>query len=175
MTSDITPISRDQFIATPHGEHDKFAMTFVAKADALGLWPLARGILNENRTVAAAIVVRYSKRTPTVANLQLLHTFGASRRRGLARTLVLDAWAQLKPHGVPYFRVSSEPDAAPFYRSLGFKFWGEQKSGCLLSISAVNGADSPEGSVYDRDDPVVFKALNSKQRGAIVKHFCYPH
>lgn len=149
---------------------DKFAKTFRAKADALKLWPLAFGAVEEGQ-VRAAICLRIGKRTPLVANLELLHTFAAYRRLGFASGLVLRTYDEL-PGGVEYFRVSSELGAVPFYRSLGLKFWGEQKSGSLLSMHRVQTQFLMDGD-YTKDK-VIQAALNSGRRGSLVKEYKKP-
>ena len=167
----ILEVTRDEFIVSRDnfsGREDRFARTFVAKADTMGLWPLARGVWVDG-VVAAAIVVRVSKRRPLTANLQLLHTFSPYRRHGLASLLIQDSFSHL-PEEVEYFRVSSEPDAIPFYRSLGFRFWGEQKSGTLLSIFRISGPQIKHG-IYSREDPIISSAVNKTGRGGVVNLF----
>lgn len=165
MISRCEPV---QFFASiTKSPEDKFAHTFVAKANAMHLWELMRGLPAEGNTLKGAIVVRVSQRSPRVANLQLLHTFAKYRRQGVGRLLVNDAFQRIQTEA-EYFRVSSEPEAVPFYESLGFKFLGKQKSGCLVSMFKMNGPKISEG-FYNLEDPVIKKALFSKQRGSIVE------
>lgn len=170
-------VDREDFIRTPKGVSDGFASTFKAKADAMNLWPNVVGIMNDHE-VLAAICVRWSKRYPIVANLQLLYTFAAHRRQGLARRLVLEQYARLTKDvilglgGPEYFRVSSEPDAADFYRSLGLKFWGKQKSGSLLCIHRIKSALPKDGSY--KSDSFIESQLSSGRRGSLVERFDAP-
>ena len=150
------------------GNEDKFALTFRAKANAMKLWPYAMGIRNNQGKIFAGIVVKVNKTQP-VANLQLLHTFSVCRRRGFARLLTEHEFDRCRGT-VSYFRVSSEEEALPFYRSLGFKFWGRQKSGSCLSMFRIVGSTIAEGE-YNVDDPVIRKALFTKARGGLVEHF----
>lgn len=167
---DIVPFDREDFMQALFDSdpaEDKFAKTFRAKADMLKLWDEARGIFIDGE-LAAAIAIRLNKRQP-VANLQLLHTFNRFRRRGLARCLTLGGFASAYDSGgAGYFRVSSERPALAFYRALGFTFWGEQKSGCELSIFRINGPEITDG-VYDPEDSVIRSAVFTKARGGVVK------
>ncbi len=162
-------LTREDFVATPKDpDLDKFANTFRAKADTMKLWPHAKGLFTDDGELMCAIIIRVTKRSGAmVANLQLLHTFGKWRRQGLARDLVLTEYSNLSFEGVEYFRVSSEITALPFYRSLGLKFWGEQKSGTLMCMHQIKSAD-PHDGVYQMSDPVVAGALFTKARGGIV-------
>jgi GNAT superfamily N-acetyltransferase len=165
-----SPIVRDFFTAQPRTGADKFAATFVAKADLLKLWPV-NGFVKGDK-VLAAISLRVTTREPIVANLQLLHTFAAYRRQGFASELVMQAYGRI-PHDVKYFRVSSEHDAVEFYRSLGLKFWGKQKSGSFLCIHRITSAD-PGTGLYDAEDPVIKGLLFSGRRGSLVERFAQP-
>lgn len=149
-------------------KEDKFAWTFRAKAHAMKLWPHAMGVRNERDEVMAGIIVRINKTQP-VANLQLLHTFNAHRRKGLAKFLTEHEFDRCRGT-VKYFRVSAEEDAVPFYRSLGFKFWGRQKSGSYLSMFRIVGETIAEGE-YDPEDPLILKMRTTKARGGLVEHF----
>jgi GNAT superfamily N-acetyltransferase len=159
---------RSEFKAamTDHPD-DKFAKTFVSKANMIDGWGGhgARYIEKEGK-VASAIITTISKRKPYVANLQLLHTFHAGRGQGYAKVLCEDAVKFAHDNGAQYFRVSSEIPAIPFYEKIGFKFWGEQKSGCQLSIFKIGGPKITD-AVYELDD-VIEKALFSGRKGCIV-------
>lgn len=170
----LTRVTRSQFVSTPREAGDKFAGTFVAKADALDLWPTVVGILDDDNHVRAAISVRLSKRAPVVANLQLLHTFAVHRRLGLARSLVLLEYYRVSKLA-EYFRVSSEEDAVGFYRSLGLKFWGTQKSGSFLCVHRIRG-QQPMLGAYDPEDVLIKHVLkpNSPLRGSLVNRFEEP-
>lgn len=162
-------VTREQFVATPLDlPADKFAKTFVAKADSMELWPFAEGEFAGD-VLCSCIIVRLGLRYPVIANLQLLHTFAPFRRQGSAARLVQRAYAEARRNGAQYFRVSSEPEAVPFYLSQGFKFWGEQKSGSLLSMHKVAGP-LQEG-VYNPKDPVIAAAIFSKRKGGVVNMF----
>jgi GNAT superfamily N-acetyltransferase len=165
----IERIKREDFVKGPHTGPDRFAGTFKAKADLLDLWPHALGITDGDR-VAGAIVIKVNTRAP-VANLQLLHTFADYRKQGIARRLVLHAYALISDQA-KYFRVSSEHDAQDFYRKLGLKFWGEQKSGSLLCAHKITCADPAKGD-YRLDDTLRMM-LYSHKRGTLVKRYDFP-
>ena len=120
-----------------------------------------------------AIAWTISKRNPKVANLQLLHTFAAHRRRGVATTLCNYFLFKVQFEAT-HFRVSCEADAQFFYESLGVKFLGKQKSGCLLAVARI-GQDKVRATfgdcVYDLEDPVVRSAVNRKGKGGCVEVF----
>lgn len=178
-TSRIESCSRNQFleaISVSDYKKDAFARTFRAKADAMDLWEHCSGLFLGGGVLAAAIVVRCSKRSPVVANLQLLHTFARFRRRGYARELVVKEFLACAAFCVPYFRVSAEQEALPFYRSLGFKFWGRQKSGSELSIFRIAPDTEPptrfaeiRSGIYDPEDLVIRAAVFSKRKGGVVE------
>lgn len=168
------PITREQFVREPRIGADKFAATFASKADAMKLWPFVSGFVHDDGHIMAAICVRVTTRGYPVANLQLLHTFSAHRNRGLATSLVLDEYERIVSVA-DYFRVSSEHDAVGFYRSLGLKFWGRQKSGSLLCIHRIEStvATIADGA-YDQEDPTINKLLFSGRRGSLVEEFDQP-
>ena len=65
---------------------DKFANTFVAKANMQNQWRFCIG-LYDNENLMGAIITTYSKREPKIANLQLLHTFFKYRGMGVGKKL----------------------------------------------------------------------------------------
>jgi hypothetical protein len=169
-------ITRGQFVSMSSSGDDRFAATFRAKADAMGLWEYTVGFLDGDK-VMSAICVKQTRREPVVANLQLLHTFAVYRRQGLARRLVLSEYGRLPIRaclgvGVEFFRVSSEPDAVAFYRSLGLKFWGYQKSGSLLCLHRICDKDPANGDY--KLTKFIEGALSSGRRGALVERFKEP-
>jgi hypothetical protein len=91
----------------------------------------------------------------------LLHTFYASRGKGVGRTLCDFAIAEAHRYNATYFRVSAEPDAVQFYEKCGFTFLGEQKSGSQLSMFKLNGPTYQDGQ-YDINDTVINKAVYRK-------------
>lgn len=159
-------------LASADPKEDKFAKTFRSKADAMDLWKWGRALWVQEGDImalAAGIVVRPSKRAPVVANLQLLHTFARFRRKGYAARLVKEGFATaVDRYGAQYFRVSSEQEALPFYRALGFAFWGKQKSGSELSIFRVRGPEIRDG-VYEEGDYQIHAAVFSGRRGGVVE------
>ena len=159
--------TRDEFVAAiTTDKADSFAKTFVAKADMQEQWNDCLGAFSDDGELLGAIITTIGKRTPKVANLQLLHTFNKHRRKGVAKELTLKSFAIAYVEGAVYFRVSAEPEAVKFYESVGFKFWGLQKSGCSLSIFKVNGIDLSYG-VYDDQDPLIRQALYSGKKGSL--------
>jgi GNAT superfamily N-acetyltransferase len=165
-------IDRDLFVKTLQNADpklDKFAKTFVAKADMIGCWDSCYGFVDDGE-VAAAIITTISKRTPKVANLQLLHTFARHRKQGLAALLVRLSVSNAHRDGAEYWRVSSEADARAFYEKVGIKFWGKQKSGSFLCIAKLGGI-TVEDLQYSISDDVIFNAVNSKRKGGCVDVF----
>jgi GNAT superfamily N-acetyltransferase len=146
---------------------DAFAKTFVAKADMQAIWNNCIGCWDTNELMGAIITTR-SKRTPYVFNLQLLHTFAKHRRKGVAKFLTQDALDRAQGHGTSYLRVSAEPNAVPFYKSMGFQFLGVQKSGCSLSMLKINGKNYTDG-IYDLNDHVIRSAVYKKGKGGCVQ------
>lgn len=174
MRFDLFPLSckrdpRVLFIkSTSSLPEDKFARSsFVAKCDMLDRWEDVIGAFTEDGTLAGAILTTLSKRQPTVANLQLLHTFAAYRRKGVASALFNHSMAFSQEHA-RYFRVSSEPDAVQFYRACGLRFWGEQKSGTLLCMARI---DDKSRLVFDDCDPTIQAAVSSGRRGGVVNRY----
>jgi ribosomal protein S18 acetylase RimI-like enzyme len=167
----LSKCSRDEFIkAISDDKNDKFAKTFVAKADMQDQWSDCWGAYNDGGELMAAIITTISKRRPFVANLQLLHTFAKHRGQGAAKILCLESLRLVKSKGAQYFRVSSEPDAVGFYTKIGFKFWGKQKSGCQLSIFRIDGDTYSEGD-YDYTDQMINNAIHKKGKGGCVEIF----
>jgi GNAT superfamily N-acetyltransferase len=163
--------TRDQFIkAISDDKADKFAKTFVAKADMQDQWDDCIGAFNEEGELMAAIITTISKRKPFVANLQLLHTFAKHRGQGAAKALCEASLRHVKGKQALYFRVSSEPESVGFYEKIGFKFWGKQKSGCQLSIFRIDGDTFSEGD-YDYTDQMINGAIHKKGKGGCVEVF----
>jgi len=159
--------SREEFVAhISEDKADAFAKTFVAKADMQVIWENCIGCWDTNELMGAIITTR-SKRTPYVFNLQLLHTFAKHRRKGVARVLTQDSLDRAQGLGTSYYRVSAEPDAVPFYKSMGFQFLGVQKSGCSLSMFKINGKNFADG-IYDFSDEKIAKAVTRKGKGGCV-------
>lgn len=150
---------------------DKFAKTFVAKANMQDQWEYCIGLWEGNE-LAGAIITTHSKRLPKVANLQLLHTFAKHRRKGVAKILTEDSFKAAKEAGVKYYRVSCEVPAVPFYEKIGFVMLGEQKSKCQLTMCRIN--NTIEDSWYDIEDPVIYGAVHKKGKGGCVKVFLEP-
>jgi GNAT superfamily N-acetyltransferase len=165
--------SREEFVAAISDDPaDNFAKTFRAKADMQDLWSRCQGMFIGDE-LAGAIIVSYSKRSPIIANLQLLHTFAKFRRQGVARYLCDWAHKDCKLHQAVYLRVSAEKPAVPFYESIGMEMLGEQKSGSQLSMCRIYG-NSWKDCEYDPLDPVIHKAVHKKGKGGCVKTFKTP-
>ena len=159
--------TRDEFVnAITADKADSFAKTFVSKADMQKNWDKCLGAFTDEGELMGAIITTVGIREPKVANLQLLHTFVKHRRKGVAKALTEQSFVSAIVYGAVYFRVSAEPDAVAFYESIGFKFWGLQKSGCSLSVFKINGLTIADG-IYDDNDPVVNKALYSGKKGSL--------
>lgn len=162
--------SREEFLSAISSDPaDKFAKTFIAKADMQKQWDECWGVF-EGTELMAAIITTISKRKPHVANLQLLHTFAKFRGKGAAKILCEDSLRQARQRGATFFRVSSEISAVGFYEKIGFKFWGKQKSGCQLSIFRIT-SDTFSECDYDYTDSVIYNAVNKKGKGGCVEIF----
>ena len=169
----LSNCSADQFkAAITDDPADKFAKTFVAKANMQDQWEFCVGAW-EGDTLLGAIITTISKRSPKVANLQLLHTFAEHRGKGVGRVLCEDSLRFAREHEARYFRVSAERDAVKFYEKIGFEMLGEQKSGSQLSMFKIRGESFTDGD-YDIDDTVISKAVFRKGKGGCVKIFKEP-
>lgn len=151
---------------------DKFAKTFVAKANMQEQWGDCTGAW-DGEELLGAIITTISKRSPVVANLQLLHTFAKHRGKGVGRVLCDHSLTKARERQANYFRVSAEPNAVEFYKKVGFTFLGEQKSGCQLSMFRIAGDSFSEG-IYDLDDNTIYNAVFSKRKGGCVRVFLEP-
>lgn len=171
-TMKLRKCTREEFVAAiTDDKADSFAKTFVAKADMQKNWDECLGAFNDEDQLMGAIITTIGKTNPKTANLQLLHTFNKHRRKGVAKELTLQSFVDVTWNGgAVYFRVSAEPDAVAFYESVGFKFWGKQKSGCSLSMFKVAGGKI-EGGIYDENDPTIRKALFSGRKGSLASSY----
>ena len=151
---------------------DNFAKTFVAKANMQDQWEFCVGCWEDDELLGA-IITTISKRSPKVANLQLLHTFVKARGKGVGRILCQQSLEFARENGAEYFRVSAEPDAVAFYERIGFRMLGEQKSKCQLSMFRINGKQFSEG-LYDLEDSVIYNAVHRKGKGGCIKVFSEP-
>jgi len=160
----------DKFInAITDDPADKFAKTFVSKANMQEQWDCCVGAW-DNDNLMGAIITTVSKRSPKVANLQLLHTFNAYRGKGVGKKLCEQSIDYAIQNGSVYFRVSAEPDAVAFYEKIGFSMLGKQKSGCQLSMFKIGGRTIKE-AIYNIDDPIISKAVYKKGKGGCVEIF----
>lgn len=164
-------VSRETFIkAISTDPADKFAKTFMSKSDMQDIWGRCIGAFAPDGSLGGAIITTISERKPHVANLQLLHTFAAHRKQGVAKKLCQLSLSSSILEGAKYFRVSSEPESVEFYKRIGFQFWGKQKSGCQLSIFRIVDSEFRHGD-YDYRDPVIYAAVNRKGKGGCVELF----
>lgn len=165
----INEVTREVFINhITDLKEDKFAKTFRAKCDMMGLWDKCLGIF-EGEELCCVIVITISKREPKIANLQLIHTFFKHRKKGYARKLTELVIEDIIDE-IDYLRVSAEKSAVGFYEKLGFKFLGEQKSGCQLSICKTTSSDISKCS-FNLSDPIINKAVYRKGKGGCVNVF----
>lgn len=166
---EVVPIRAEDFEKRkPFAKEDGFAKTFIAKCKTMNLFGKTFGLVNDQGLLRAAITVTENRKG--VTNLQLLHTFSSERKNGLGKYLC--EWALKRAHerGQLYFRVSAETSAVEFYKRIGYKFLGRQKSGCLLSIFKIGGPNI-EDAIYDKEDTVIQTAMHTKARGGIVEEF----
>ena len=170
-TYTLRKVTRDQFVQhLTEDPADKFAKTFRSKADMQNLWPCTGAWRWD--TLLGAIAWTITKRAPHVANLQLLHTFNKHRGEGVGTTLCLHFLSAVVEQGATYFRVSSEPDAVRFYRTLGIKFVGKQKT-AFLAIGKIEGTTFDTCN-YSLEDEVVQRAVYRKGKGGCVEVFNKP-
>lgn len=163
----LNSVTKEQFqAAISPDKGDNFAKTFIAKCNMMELWDQVMGAWNEEGELMGAVITTISKTNPRCANLQLLHTFVKHRRLGVGSVLCEWTLNYAVDKGCVYFRVSAEESAVAFYRSLGVKFWGAQKSGCKLSLFQIGGKEYSEG-VYQFDDPFIQKKLFTKAKGGL--------
>lgn len=148
---------------------DKFAKTFVAKANMQQQWDYCIGAWDGD-TLLGAIITTISKRSPKVANLQLLHTFAEHRGNQVGRILCEESLRFARQNDALYFRVSAEPDAVKFYERIGFIMLGKQKSGCQLSMFRINGDSFCDGD-YSLENRPIYEAVHKKGKGGCVEVF----
>jgi len=169
MNITINFVSKEKFISSiSESKEDRFAKTFAAKCNMMDIWEDCVGIFEDNN-LACAMVLTISKRQPKVANIQLIHTFANFRFKGYAKKLtltIIDSYLS----EIKYLRVSSEKSAVGFYKKLGFKFLGVQKSGTLLSMCKVVGNNIGEFE-FDKNDPIISRELNKKGKGGCIEIF----
>ena len=151
----IKKINREDWVnALTPIKQDLFARTFLGKADSRQLWDNAYGCYIDNN-LAGGLIYRLSKKEPSVITLELLHTFYSYRRKGVARILTDFCFKQGFNLEAKYFRVSSEKSSIKFYESVGFKSWGQQKSGTYLILGEIK-TDKIEDMVYDIQDNWIY-------------------
>jgi GNAT superfamily N-acetyltransferase len=166
-------LTKDLFLQRePYQYEDSFAKTFVAKANARNLWGAydCVGIVDDCQKLLGGCITTISKREPVCANLQLIHVFHDSRNLGVGKKLVMQSIDYAVSVGAQYFRLSAEFEAIAFYEKLGFKFYGKQKSGTVLSIGKfVSVGDST--LTFSFDDTYIYNKLMSNIRGSLVEVF----
>jgi|TARA_R110000824_G_scaffold175510_1_gene354014 hypothetical protein len=150
-------------------KEDKFAKTFLSKANFQNQWNFCYGLFDKDELLGA-IITTYSKREPKTANLQLLHTFYAHRNKGVAKELCNKSLTLSLLNKCWYFRVSAEPEAVSFYKKIGLKMLGEQKSKCQLSMFRIQSDNFRDG-IYDIQDPNIRKNVYKKGKGGCVVVF----
>lgn len=167
----VQHVTREQFIEAI-GPGDEFARKyFVKHADEDQLWKTTYGVVFRE-CINGAISIKFVLGKNSYANIKLLHTFAAHRKCGVATALCNFALKIAHAHGFKYFRVSANPEAIGFYRKCGFKFWGKQRSGCLLSAFKIGGPRIEQG-IYERDE-VIDRWLTKGKRGSCVEIYDRP-
>jgi ribosomal protein S18 acetylase RimI-like enzyme len=162
---EIRKIAREEWLlAITNLKEDRFAKTFLGKADARDYWDKAYGCFI-NGELAGGIITTYSKKEPKIANLQLLHTFYAYRGKGIGKQLTEQSVQDAFSNQCKYYRVSAEPKAVAFYEKIGFRFWGKQKSGTSLSFFKIT-SDKIHTGLYDLSDITIYSKVH-KDRGCI--------
>lgn len=165
----LNNVTKEQFKSfISKDKQDNFAKTFISKCDMLEAWNMVTGYWQGDQ-LCGAILVTISKKLPKVANLQLLHTFNAHRRKGVAKELCNHGLEYAHSIKAEYFRVSSEPESVDFYKRLGIKFLGKQKSGCQLAMFQVNSSDFSK--IDYTVDSTIYAAMTKKGKGGCVECF----
>jgi len=147
---------------------DKFAKTFIAKANLQSQWDNCYGLFEND--LLGAMIVTFSKREPKTANLQLLHTFAKHRGKKIGSYLMNYSLHLSIQNKCKYYRVSAEPEAINFYKKIGLRMLGEQKSKCQLSMFKIVDENFFNGN-YDLNDSHIKKAIYKKGKGGCVKIF----
>mgnify|MGYP003123020389 FL=1 len=150
-------------------KEDKFANTFISKANLQNQWKYCVGLYDEDELMGA-IITTFSINEPKIANLQLLHTFYKHRKKGVGKKLCQFSLNQAIKNKCWYYRVSSEQLYVKFYEKIGFKMLGEQKSKCQLSMFRIS-CNTFSDCIYDINDPIIKKALYRKGKGGCVTIF----
>jgi GNAT superfamily N-acetyltransferase len=164
----IRETSREEFVSSLTTlKEDKFAKTFVAKCDMMGAWDKCMGYWIDDE-LAGAIVVTISKRSPKVANLQLLHTFYKHRGNGVASKLTEWGVDYAFKNMCSYFRVSAEFDAVDFYKKVGFVFVGKQKT-AELSMFRLTSPNIKSNNF--EPDSFVWKSMTRNGKGGCVEYY----
>lgn len=162
-------VSKETFtLYISSNKEDNFAKTFISKCNMLGKWDDVVGYYI-NKELAGAILVTTSKKTPKTANLQLLHTFYKFRKLGIASKLCDYGLSLAIDNDCEYFRVSSEIEAVEFYKKIGIKFIGRQKSGCQLAMFRLNNNNFKE--IDYTMDSHIYKQAIKKGKGSCVELF----
>lgn len=169
MTKLIKHINVDEFKKfITESPEDKFAKTFVAKANSFNQWKSCYGIWDGDELLGA-IVFTYSKRLPLKVNLQLLHVFAKHRFKGIGRKLCNFALRKAGSNKAVYMRISAEVSAVEFYKKLGVKFLGTQKSGCYLTMFKIKGTHYWECDY--KVDKEIEKCVNRNGKGKLIEKF----
>jgi ribosomal protein S18 acetylase RimI-like enzyme len=157
---------------------DKSLRTFISKCNSMSLWSRGRfyGIYEKGQLASVCCFTRTVKK-PYTGNLQLLHTLAKYRRKGYASKLINQSYVELVNGDkwidpLQYFRVSSEKSAVGFYKSLGFKFQGTQKSGCWLSVHMINNErPTIKNGNYCLPQDYLGRLKNANLRGSLYNVF----
>jgi len=149
-------------------KEDRFAKTFLSKATLQNQWDFCIGAYDNE--LLGAMIITFSKREPKVANLQLIHTFFKHRGKKIGSKLMNYSLYLAMLNHCEYYRVSAEPEAVPFYKKLGLKMLGKQKSNCQLSMFKIIDENFKNG-LYDLKDEVIKKAVYKKGKGGCVLIF----
>jgi GNAT superfamily N-acetyltransferase len=147
----IKHLTRDEFVSCAPLE-EEFRKYYIRECDDMEGWASTFGAWQDGfeDILLGAITIKIPKRWPLCCNIKLLYVFGASQGHGVGSELCQFAFRMAHFCKAEYFRVSVNPKAEQFYRKLGFKYWGRQRSGCFLSVFKVNGPEITDG-LYVRD------------------------
>jgi hypothetical protein len=105
-TLKLRKTTKDEFLNASNKYPDqKFAKTFISKADMQSQWEHCIGAWEDGHLLGA-IITTISVRKPHVANLQLLHSF--VKYKGVGRILCEYSLRDVGNRGAEYYRVSSE-------------------------------------------------------------------
>jgi GNAT superfamily N-acetyltransferase len=126
------------------------------------------GIDADGRLVSTATLMCYGKRLGWIG-MVLTHT--ACRRRGFARTLLLETIARADQLGIESLKLDATDQGQPLYESLGFRaeqpverWWRPQAAACGTGIHPAKLMDHDDLLAYGADRSELLRALTKRSK-----------